>query len=120
MTAEDEFHEIDILRVNRLHVKDGILVGNTGEKYITIMTTHELAQISLFGTEMLENHEDSNFEDNPAVSLIARGDSALIKAESHYERPDATSLLGVIRRDGKYESLLMIEDLDGKNGVSAD
>lgn len=120
LTAEDEYHEIDALRVNRLHVTDSIGVGDIGKKYIMIKTDNEWAQISLFGAEMPENSDDLNLGDTPVVSLVAGDDSAVMRAQSHSKRPEATGVLGVMRPEGKYESVLILQDLDGTNGVSAD
>lgn len=119
-TAEDEFHEIDVLRVNSLHVKEGIAVGERGKKYIMIATDNKFAEISLYGAEIPEPHEKLDLGDTPVVSLIAGETSAVIRARSHKERPDARAVMGTIRRGGKHESMLIIEDLDGKNGISAD
>ena len=69
---------------------------------------------------MPENIDDLTLGDTPVLSLIIGDDAAFIRAESHSKRPDATCLLGVMRPEGKYESKLIIQDLDGINGVSAD
>ena len=120
LTAEDGYREIDALRVNRLHVKDGIGVGDIGKKYIMIKTDNEWAQISLYGAEMPENSDDLNLGDTPVISLVAGGDSAVIRAKSHSKRPEAICVLGVMSPEGKYKSSLIIQDLDGTNGVLSD
>lgn len=120
LTAQDKITELEQLRVNHLTVKDTIIVGDTGEKFIMIMANNEWAQIDLHGAELPETRDDFNIGDTPIISLVAGGDSAVIKALSHNKRPEASGLLGVISREGKYESTLIIQDLDGMNGVSAD
>ena len=125
LTAEDEFLEIDFLRVNRLHVKESIVVkesiavGGTGKSVIVIMADNERAEISMFGAEVPENRDD--VIDPPSISLIARGDSAVIRAESRHnhneKHPEAACLLGVTRPEGKYKSWLILDDSDGIKSV---
>ena len=121
-TAEDEYREIDALRVNRLHVKDSIVVGDTGKKLIVIMADDETAQIRLDGAELSKNREDflNNTGEAPSLTLAATDTGAVINAASHNKRPEATGVFGVLRMEGKYESKLVVKDSDGKNGVSTD
>lgn len=120
LTAEDKTLELEQLRVNNLRVTDTIIVGDTGKKIIMIKADNELAQISLHGAEFTEKRDDFNMGDKPSVSLVAESDLAVIKVVSHYTRPEAAGLLGLFSREGKYESTLIIQDLDGMNSVSAD
>ena len=120
LTAEDEFHEIDVLSVNRLFVEHSIAVGDKGKSAIVIMADNERAEISMFG-ELPENRDDVIDNTGEAkISLIARGDSAVIRAQSHDKRPEAACLLGVTRPEGKYKSWLIIHDLDGIKSVLSD
>ena len=120
LTAEDKTLELEQLRVNNLTVTDGIIVGDTGKKTIIIRADNELAQISLHGIEFTEKRDNYNVGDKPSVSLVAKSDLAVIKVVSHYTRPEASCLLGVVSSEGKYESNLIMQDLDGMNSVSAD
>ena len=122
LTAEDKITELDFLRVNRLVVKDSIAVGDTGGSVIVIMADNERAEISMFGAEVPENRDEviDNTGEAPSISLIARGDSAVIRAKSHEKRPEAICLLGVTRPEGKYKSWLIIHDLDGTKSVLSD
>ena len=122
LTAEDEYREIDVLRVNRLLVEHSIAVGDIGKSVIVIMADNERAEISLFGAEVPKNRDDfiDSTGETPIISLIARGDSAVIKARSHEKRPEAACLLGVTRPEGKYKSWLIIHDLDGTKSVLSD
>lgn len=122
LTAEDKFIELEKLRVNSLMVKDSILVGDIGKKFILMRCDNEFAQIDLHGAELSENPDglSNNVGDAPAISLVGGGDSALIKVLSHNKRPKAKSILGVLSREGKYESALIIQDLNGTNSVFSD
>ena len=119
-TAEDEYHEIDKLRVKSLVVKNGIWVGDIGKKFIAIQTDNEYAHISLYGAEMPENPDDLTLGDTPVVSLVATAAAAVVRANSHSKRPEATCILGVTNTDGKYQSQLTLQDFDGMKSVSAD
>ena len=118
LTAEDEYREIDVLGVNRLFVKDSIAVGDKGKSVIVIMADNERAEIAMFG-ELPENRDDVIDNTREAkISLIARGDSAVIRAQSHEKHPaEAACLLGVTRPEGKYKSWLILHDLDGTKSV---
>lgn len=122
LTAEDKITELDFLRVNRLVAKDSIAVGDTGGSVIVIMADNERSEISMFGAEVPENRDDfiDNTGEAPSISLIAGGDSAVIRAKSHEKRPEAACLLGVTRPEGKYKSWLIIHDLDGTKSVLSD
>ena len=122
LTAENKITELDFLRVNRLVVKDSIAVGDTGGSIIVIMADNERSEISMFGAEVPENRDDfiHNTGEAPSISLIAGGDSAVIRAQSHEKRPEAECLLGVTRPEGKYKSWLIIHDLDGTKSVLSD
>ena len=119
LTAEDEFLELGNLRVDRLHVKDVIIVGDRGEKFIMIMANNEYAQIDLHGGGYSDDF--LKVGDKPVLSLISHDTGALVRAQSQYKRAEAVSMLGVGNMNGKkYFSLLSIEDLDGKNALTTD
>ena len=123
LTAQDKITELDHLRVNHLQVKDAIMVGDIGKKFILISADNEFAGISLHGAEVSETRDNfiNNIGDAPVISLEARGNAAVIKAGSHSERPEAICVLGLIRMEGKkYESSLIIQDSDGTNSVFSD
>lgn len=120
-TAEDEYREIDHLRVKSLHVKEGIGVGDIGEKFISIITDNEFAQINLYGAEVPDRRDDFDLGDTPVISLVVGDDAALIRAKSHNERPDAMAVMGVLNVEGKeYASSVIIEDSNGKKSVFSD
>lgn len=125
LTAEDKITELEELRVNILRVNDAIVVGDIGEKTILIATTNESAEIKLYGAEKPNNSGSSgdfmnNIGNKPSISLKAIGDGAMMRVVSHDERPEASCYLGIIAPEGKYESDLILKDLDGINGVSTD
>ena len=123
LTAEDKITELDFLRVNRLVVKDGMVVGDIGKKFILISADKEVARITLYGGEAFKTFDGfrANVNETPTLSFMTRSNAALIKAESHSKRPEATTLLGVVNLEGKtYKSLLMIEDLEGLKSIYTD
>ena len=73
----------------------------------------------MFGAETPENRDD--VIDPPSISLIARSDSAIIRAESRHnhneKHPEAACLLGVTRPEGTYKSWLILDDSDGIKSV---
>ena len=122
LTAEDQITELDQLRVNELVVKESIVVGDVGTKPILITSTNELAKIVLLGGSVSTKNDDFRKIDNsPAVMLEAKGNSAMLRITSHSERPEATSALAVINREGtKFESGLMLQDSSGTKTILSD
>lgn len=118
LTAEDKNVELDLLHVNRLVVKEGMVVGDYGKKFIIIETNKEYAHITLYGGTATEESFGNIVDDVPNIRLEVRSNHALIEAASHNKRPEAKSVLGVANFAGKkYKSFLRVEDLDGTNDV---
>ena len=120
LTAEDKVTELDTLYVNNLIVKDSIGVGGIGKNFIYIGADDEIAQITLHSSH-------SPHDDAPRISLIAGNTDAgntvaVIKAVSHSKRPEATCILGIMNdgKEKKYQSSLVIQDLDGLKGIHTD
>lgn len=123
LTAENKITELDQLHVKRLLVTESMAVGDVGKKFVLITANNKSATISLSGGTASENFDDfMNKTDNaPILSLMVKDSAALIKTESHSKRPEATCILGVINAEGKkYESSLIIQDLDGTNSAFSD
>lgn len=121
LTAEDQITELDQLRVNELVVKESIVVGDVGTKPILITSTNELAKIVLLGGSLSKIDDFRKIDNSPAVMLEAKGNSAMLSIASHSERPEATSALAVINREGtKFKSGLVLEDSKGTKGIFPD
>ena len=117
LTAETENKvvELDHLYVNRITVKEGIMIGDVGTRPILITSTNESAEIILSGGKV-SNDAIRRIDYRPTISLVANNDIASVTTVSHSsERPEASSTLCVINKKGtKFESALMLQDSNGK------
>lgn len=118
LTAEDEITELDHLTVNRITVKESIVVGDVGTKPILIKSTHELAKIVLLGGVFTKNDDFRKIDNSPAVLLQAKDNGAMLRIESHSERPEAVSALAILNRENtKFESGLILQDSNGEKVI---
>ena len=118
LTAKDQITELDQLRVNKLVVKESIVVGDVGTKPILITSTNELAKIVLLGGHVPNINDFRKIDNSPALLLQAKDNGAMLKIASHSERPEAESALAVINGEGtKFESGLIIKDSSGEKAI---
>ena len=121
LTAEDKITELDILRVNRLEVKDDIFVGAIGKNPILITSTNESARIVLLGGELSETDRITKINNSPSVTLEAKNNSAFLNIASHSNRPEATSTLAVVdEEETQFESTLILQDSKGAKVIVSD
>ena len=121
LTAEDEIIRLDHLLVNRLQVKEDIIVGDIGTRPILIKSTNELAEIAILGGEISKIDAIREIDTSPTISLQAKSNGVLIRAASHSERPEATCTLVVANMEGEeFESGLILTDLKGTKGIFPD
>ena len=117
----DTVTELDELRVNHLRVKDGIIVGDIGGKFIFITADNESAEIILSGGEFPKDYNGVlRTSNSPTLKLMADNINAVIKASSHHKRPEATFASGVSKGEGKFTSGLVLEDSNGKKSILSD
>ena len=121
LTAEDKITEAEILRVNRLEVRDDIFVGTIGKNPILITSTNESARIVLLGGELTKTDGIRKIDNSPIVSLEAKNNSAFLNVASHSERPEATSTLAVVdEEETQFESTLILQDSKGAKVIVSD